>query len=663
MMPLCTSATRPVRPACGWALTSFGAPWVAQRVWPMPVVDAAAAAASAIAFSRLASLPAFLALASAPPSAAVHQGDPRRVVAAVLQPSQAFDHDVLRLPVLRRIRRCRTWRTELYGSAPSGSGPAAEWWRLRAATIAAMSHRSDRTARSERPAGSARPTSSSTGARGSSLAQRDRESAARRGDHSPAWPGRQPRPPGGRGGLPPAVAPAQPVRRLGRAAAPRAGVVPAPQHPAAHAVRDRRWPARWPSASRPPLACCSRCSPTGPSTPTSRWSPPTASSTRTPSSSGAGLLERKGFPESYDRRALLRFVVDIKSGRDEVEAPTYSHLVYDVVPDEKVVIRRPDIVILEGLNVLQPARVRDDGRAGLTLSDFFDFSVYVDAGRDKIRAWYVERFLRLRETAFRDPESYFRRTPALRRRGRRRGRADLGHDQRPQPGAEHPAHPLPRHPRAPQGPRPLGALRAAAEGLTTGIARRYGHTASRSRTTSASRSATACGLLGGGRLDHHPHQRLGARRAQQHPAGVAERGLLGGDGIGEAVVGRRSAALSTPETLTRTCGQPGDDGGEVAQRATGDDHPLQHVQRGEQAVAGGGVVAHDDVARLLATEVVAARRACPRARSGRRRRSAAPRRRRRPSPARSPRLLMTVATTVSCGEPARRRAAPAPGSP
>ncbi|MBJ7357339.1 type I pantothenate kinase [Nocardioides sp.] len=126
-----------------------------------------------------------------------------------------------------------------------------------------------------------------------------------------------------------------------------------------------------------------------------------------------GLLQRKGFPESYDRRALLRFVVDIKSGRDEVEAPTYSHLSYDVVPGEHVVVKRPDIVIIEGLNVLQPARVRDDGRAGLTLSDFFDFSVYVDAGRDKIKTWYVERFLRLRETAFRDPHSYFSQYAAL----------------------------------------------------------------------------------------------------------------------------------------------------------------------------------------------------------------------------------------------------------
>ena len=120
-----------------------------------------------------------------------------------------------------------------------------------------------------------------------------------------------------------------------------------------------------------------------------------------------GLLQRKGFPESYDRKALLRFVVDIKSGREEVEAPVYSHRGYDVVPGARVVVRRPDIVIVEGLNVLQPARVRDDGRTGLAVSDFFDFSVYVDAATSDIRRWYVERFLRLRETAFRDPQSYF----------------------------------------------------------------------------------------------------------------------------------------------------------------------------------------------------------------------------------------------------------------
>lgn len=126
-----------------------------------------------------------------------------------------------------------------------------------------------------------------------------------------------------------------------------------------------------------------------------------------------GILHRKGFPESYDRKALLKFVVDIKSGRDEVEAPTYSHLVYDVVRDERVVIHRPDIVIIEGLNVLQPARVRDDGRTGLAVSDFFDFTVYVDAAQGDIRRWYIDRFLRLRETAFRHPESYFHKYAAL----------------------------------------------------------------------------------------------------------------------------------------------------------------------------------------------------------------------------------------------------------
>jgi type I pantothenate kinase len=122
-----------------------------------------------------------------------------------------------------------------------------------------------------------------------------------------------------------------------------------------------------------------------------------------------GLLDRKGFPESYDRKALLRFVIDLKSGKDDVVAPTYSHLVYDVTPDVPVVVSSPDIVVIEGLNVLQPARVREDGRTGLAVSDFFDFSVYVDAATADIRRWYTERFLRLRQTSFRDPTSYFRR--------------------------------------------------------------------------------------------------------------------------------------------------------------------------------------------------------------------------------------------------------------
>ena len=120
-----------------------------------------------------------------------------------------------------------------------------------------------------------------------------------------------------------------------------------------------------------------------------------------------GLLARKGFPESYDIKSLLRFVIDIKSGKDEVAAPTYSHLTYDVVPEQRLVVTSPDIVIIEGLNVLAPARVHADGRTGLAISDFFDFSVYVDAATADIRRWYTELFLRLRETAFRDPASYF----------------------------------------------------------------------------------------------------------------------------------------------------------------------------------------------------------------------------------------------------------------
>ena len=120
-----------------------------------------------------------------------------------------------------------------------------------------------------------------------------------------------------------------------------------------------------------------------------------------------GLLDRKGYPESYDRRRLVQFVMDVKSGTPEVTAPVYSHLVYDIVPNEVIRVSQPDVLIVEGLNVLQPARRRSDGTTGLALSDFFDFSVYVDAAHGDIRNWYVSRFLKLRETAFRDPDSYF----------------------------------------------------------------------------------------------------------------------------------------------------------------------------------------------------------------------------------------------------------------
>ncbi len=124
-----------------------------------------------------------------------------------------------------------------------------------------------------------------------------------------------------------------------------------------------------------------------------------------------GLMDRKGFPESYDVKALVRFVAAVKSGEPEVVAPVYSHLTYDVVPDEKVVVRQPDILVLEGLNVLQTGRHGREPR--LFVSDFFDFSVYVDADESDIVRWYVERFRTLRSTAFQDPRSYFHRYASL----------------------------------------------------------------------------------------------------------------------------------------------------------------------------------------------------------------------------------------------------------
>jgi type I pantothenate kinase len=126
-----------------------------------------------------------------------------------------------------------------------------------------------------------------------------------------------------------------------------------------------------------------------------------------------GLMTRKGFPESYDLPRLLNFLADVKSGRERTEAPVYSHLVYDVLADQTIEIERPDIVIVEGLNVLQPAKLPKDGAAIPFVSDFFDFSIYIDAPDDLIESWYVERFLRLRQTAFRDPASYFHRYATL----------------------------------------------------------------------------------------------------------------------------------------------------------------------------------------------------------------------------------------------------------
>ena len=125
------------------------------------------------------------------------------------------------------------------------------------------------------------------------------------------------------------------------------------------------------------------------------------------------LMERKGFPDSYDVGALLRFLSAIKSGQPDVPAPVYSHLTYDVLPGEYVKIDRPDILIFEGLNVLQPRELPRDGKFVPFVSDFFDFSIYIDAEEELIHKWYITRFMRLRETAFRDPQSFFHRYAAL----------------------------------------------------------------------------------------------------------------------------------------------------------------------------------------------------------------------------------------------------------
>jgi type I pantothenate kinase len=123
-----------------------------------------------------------------------------------------------------------------------------------------------------------------------------------------------------------------------------------------------------------------------------------------------GLMERKGFPESYDRPTLLRFLADVKAGRRSVRAPVYSHISYDVLPNQWIEVDRPDILIFEGVNVLQTGSdPPKDGKAIPYVSDFFDFSVYIDAEEDVLRKWFVDRFLTFRGTAFRDPKAYFHR--------------------------------------------------------------------------------------------------------------------------------------------------------------------------------------------------------------------------------------------------------------
>ena len=192
-----------------------------------------------------------------------------------------------------------------------------------------------------------------------------------------------------------------------------------------------------------------------------------------------GLMQKKGFPESYDLPTLLSFLSDIKAGRRPVRAPVYSHLVYDIVPNQWIEVDRPDILIVEGVNVLQTGRLPRDGKAVPVVSDFFDFSVYIDADEPVLREWYVRRFLALRDTAFTDPQIVLPSLCAAVRRGSDRDRdRDLGTHQPRQSRGEHPADPAARDADPEKGRRSRGRDGGAAAAVVASSAqggqRRFG---------------------------------------------------------------------------------------------------------------------------------------------------------------------------------------------
>ncbi|GAA3297908.1 hypothetical protein GCM10020295_32150 [Streptomyces cinereospinus] len=246
-----------------------------------------------------------------------------------------------------------------------------------------------------------------------------------------------------------------------------------------------------------------------------------------------GLMSRKGFPESYDRRALTRFVADIKAGKDEVTAPVYSHLIYDIVPGERLVVRRPDILIVEGLNVLQPALPGKDGRTRVGLADYFDFSVYVDARPEDIERWYLNRFRRLRETAFQNPSSYFRTyTQVSEEEALDYARTTWRTINRPNLIENVAPHPGPGRSHPPQGPRPQGAAPEPAQTLGPGrtagawlLERRH----AASPGDHAVRQDRRRDPRHRGNRRHHPSVRAGGRRPRSgRGRGDLRRGPRGG---------------------------------------------------------------------------------------------------------------------------------------
>ncbi len=202
-----------------------------------------------------------------------------------------------------------------------------------------------------------------------------------------------------------------------------------------------------------------------------------------------GLMQRKGFPESYDVRRLLDFLVAVKAGREHVTAPVYSHFDYDIVPGRSQSVDRPDIMILEGLNVLQTADLHSGRRSNMFVSDFFDFSIYVDAEEADIEEWYVARFMTLRRTVFIDTASYFHRYASLSGfGGGGSGARDLARHQPPQPPRKHPADARARESHSPQRPRSPGGKRPPAETLKHGNTENHGNAHLHTRNTTETRN-------------------------------------------------------------------------------------------------------------------------------------------------------------------------------